>query len=121
MNKSKITDYDYIDFLIGTQRVYSCTEAERVQPDESCSPSHDAFTRQLNRLLPGTERLWSEVREHVDLRKGCLICDDSTLDKLCQPKNRTCDPSLVWQAPTGCVRHKSDHAALDGRRASSPC
>jgi hypothetical protein len=35
MNKAKVTDCDYIDFLIGTQRVYSCTEAERVQPDET--------------------------------------------------------------------------------------
>ncbi len=81
MNKSKVTDYDYIDFLIGTQKVYSCVEAERVQPDESCGPSHDAFTRQLHRLFPGTDRLWSEVQAHVDLTKGCLICDDSTLDK----------------------------------------
>jgi hypothetical protein len=81
MNKSKITDCDYIDFLIGTQKVYSCTEAERVQPDETGAPSHDAFTRQLHRLFPSTEQLWSEVFEHVDLTKGCLICDDSTLDK----------------------------------------
>ncbi len=41
MNKSKVTDYDYIDFVIGTQKVYSCTEVERVQPDESNSPAHD--------------------------------------------------------------------------------
>ena len=81
MNKSKVTDYDYIDFLIGTQKVYSCTEAERVQPYETGGPSHDAFTRHLHRLFPNTDRLWSEVREHVDLTKGCLICDDSTLDK----------------------------------------
>lgn len=81
MNKPKVTDYDYIDFLIGTQKVYSCTEAERVQPDKTGGPSHDAFTRHLHRLFPSTNRLWSEVRDHVDLTKGCLICDDSTLDK----------------------------------------
>ncbi len=65
MNKSKITDCDYINFLIGTQKVYSCTEAERVQPATEGAPSHDAFTRQLNRLLPSAARLWSEVQEHV--------------------------------------------------------
>jgi hypothetical protein len=81
MSKTKVTECDYIDFLTGTQKVYSCVEAERVQPDETDSPSHDAFTRQLHRLFPSTDRLWSEVREHIDLKKGCFICDDSTLDK----------------------------------------
>jgi hypothetical protein len=84
MNKSKITEYDYINFLIGTQKVYSCTEAERVHPDsnDESSPAHDSYIRQLHRLLPTVERLWLEVSEHVDLSKGYLICDDSTLDKL---------------------------------------
>lgn len=82
MNKSKVTEYDYIDFLIGTQKVYSCTEAERVQPGEVTGPSHDAFTRQLHRLFPTTDRLWAEAEDHVDLSKGYLIADDSTLDKL---------------------------------------
>jgi len=86
MNKPKVTDYDYINFLIGTQKVYSCVEAERVQPDETGSLSHDAFTRQLHRLFPGTDRLWLEVREHVDTAKGFLICDDSTLDKFYSKK-----------------------------------
>ena len=81
MNKAKVTEYDYINFLIGTQKVYSCTEAERVQPDENGGPSHDAYTRQLHRLFPTVERLRSEVREHADPTKGCLICDDSTSDK----------------------------------------
>ncbi len=75
MNKSKVTAYDYIDFLIGTQKVYSCTEAERVHPDERTGPSHDAFTRRLHRLFPSTDRLWTEAEEHVDLNKGYLIPD----------------------------------------------
>ena len=81
MNKPKITEYDYIDFLIGTQKVYSCTEAERVNPGEISGPSHDAYTRQLHRLFPSADRLWTEAEEHVDLKKGYLIGDDSTLDK----------------------------------------
>ena len=36
---------------------------------------------QLHRLVPTTERLWSEAQAHIDLTKGCLIIDDSTLDK----------------------------------------
>ena len=81
MNKPKVTEYDYIDFLIGTQKVYSCTEAERVGPGKNSGPSHDAYTRQLHRLFPATDRLWGESQEHVDLKKGYLLADDSTLDK----------------------------------------
>ncbi|MCW5200745.1 IS701 family transposase, partial [Desulfobulbus sp. F4] len=72
MNKAEVTDCDYIDFLIGTQRICSCTEAERVQPDETGGPPHDAFTRHLPRHFPGVDRLWAEVREHADLTGGCL-------------------------------------------------
>ncbi len=82
MNKAKVDEYDYIDFLIGTQQVYSCTEAERVNPREENRPAHDAYTRQLHRLFPTTERLWAEAKQQVDLSKGSLINDDSTLDKL---------------------------------------
>ncbi len=81
MNKVKITDYDYIDFLIGTQKVYVIAEAERVQPDTEGTPARDAFTRQLNRLLPSAARLWAEVQRYVNLIKGCLIGDDTTLEK----------------------------------------
>ena len=72
MNKSKVSEYDYIDFLIGTQRVYSSTEAE-VSPEQENGPAHDAYTRHLHRLFPTTERLWSESQAHVDLNKGFLI------------------------------------------------
>jgi hypothetical protein len=68
MNPAKVNETDYIDFLIGTQRVYSCTEAARVQPDQENAPAHDAVNRLLHRLLPTTERLWTEVKEHIDLR-----------------------------------------------------
>lgn len=81
MNKAKVDEYDYIDFLIGTQQVYSCTEAERVNPREENRPAHDAYTRQLQRLFPTTERLWQEASQQVELSKGSLIVDDSTLDK----------------------------------------
>lgn len=82
MNAPKVTPTDYIDFLIGTQRAYSCTEAERVNPDEETDPAHDAYTRMLHRLFPSSARLWSEAQAQVEMGKGCLIIDDSTLDKL---------------------------------------
>jgi len=82
MNPPKVNEYDYIDFLIGTQQVYSCTEAARVQPEAEEAPAHDAVTRLIHRLFPSPERLWQEAKEQVDLTTGILIADDSTLDKL---------------------------------------
>ena len=82
MNPPKINEYDYIDFLIGTQKVYSCTEAARVQPEQDDGPAHDAVTRLVQRLFPTTERLWQEAKAHVEVNKGVLIVDDSTLDKM---------------------------------------
>lgn len=81
MNPPKVNEYDYIDFLIGTQQAYSCTEAARVQPEAEDGPAHDAITRLIHRLFPSTERLWQEAKEHVELTAGILIADDSTLDK----------------------------------------
>ena len=68
--------------MIGTQQVYSCTEAERVAPEQENKPAHDAYTRQLHRLFPTSERLWLEAKEQINLNQGAFILDDSTLDKL---------------------------------------
>lgn len=81
MNPPKVNEYDYIDFLIGTQQAYSCTEAARVQPETEDAPAHDAITRLIHRLFPSSERLWQEAKEQVNLTTGILIIDDSTLDK----------------------------------------
>jgi DDE family transposase len=82
MNAPKCNEYDYIDFLIATPKVYSCTEAARVQPDEDDAPaSHDSFTRLLQRLEPSSEVLWEESRHQVSCSTGILVLDDSTLDK----------------------------------------
>jgi hypothetical protein len=81
MNPPKFDEYDYINFLIATPKVFSCTEAERVQPDGENSPSHDAITRFLRRFSRDSSSLWDESAEFVDLKRGILVLDDSTLDK----------------------------------------
>jgi hypothetical protein len=81
MNPPKVNEYDYINFLIATQKAYSCTEAERVQPASERSPAHDAITRLLHRMEPSTQTLWQEAQQHVSLDSGILVIDDSTLDK----------------------------------------
>lgn len=81
MNPPKVNESDYINFLIATQKAYSCTEAERVQPASDASPAHDAITRLLHRLEPSTTALWQEAQPQVDKTCGILVVDDSTLDK----------------------------------------
>lgn len=81
MNPPKCNESDYINFLIATQKVFSCTEAGKVQPDTSDAPSHDSVNRLLYRLCPDTDALRNEAGQFADLNKGVLIVDDSTLDK----------------------------------------
>lgn len=81
MNLPKVTDEDYINFIIATPRDVTATEAERVQPASQDAPAHDAFTRLLQRLEPDPETLWQEAKTQIDLRSGSLVLDDSTLEK----------------------------------------
>jgi putative transposase len=81
MNKPKCNEYDYINFLIATQKAYTCTEAAKVQPLRQEAPYHDSLNRLLYRSDSSTEALWKEAKEHVNLNEGVLILDDSTLDK----------------------------------------
>ena len=79
MNPPKYNDIDYINFLVGTQKSYSCLEAEKVQPQTDDSPAHDSITRLLHRDEPDTGKLWHESKSQVKLKSGILVIDDSTL------------------------------------------
>ena len=81
MNPPKCDDLDYVHFLIAAQRVFTCTEAARCQPESARSPAHDTFTRLLSRKPPDTGALWEEVRGLVRLDEGVLVLDDTALDK----------------------------------------
>ena len=81
MNEPKVTDLDYITFLVAAQGVVSCTEGARVQPDEPGRAAHDALNRLLYRLEPDTTPLWQEAEALVERSRGLLIIDDTTLDK----------------------------------------
>jgi hypothetical protein len=56
MNPPKVTDADYINFIIATPRDVTATEAGRVQPESKDAPAHDAFTRLLHALNPMPKR-----------------------------------------------------------------
>ncbi len=81
MNLPKVSDEEYINFLIATPRACSGTEAARTSPAQESPPAHDAFTRLLHRLEPDAATLWREASTQVALRQGILVIDDSTLDK----------------------------------------
>ena len=81
MNPAKCYDLDYIHVLIASADVFTCTEAARCQPAGENNPSHDAFTRLLQRQPPDTDALWDDVSDIVQPQDGFLVIDDSTLDK----------------------------------------
>jgi len=81
MNKAKCNEYDYINFLVAAQTVFSATEAARSHPGHENSAAHDAYTRLLQRIPPDTAALWREVKPLVKRKQGVLGIDDSTLDK----------------------------------------
>ncbi len=57
MNPPKYNAIDSINFLIATQKAYSCSEAEHVQLPSKDRPSHDAVNRLLHRLEPDPQQL----------------------------------------------------------------
>jgi len=135
MNPAKVNEYDYINFLIAAQKVFSTTEAARTHPTGEKQVAHDAYTRLLQRIPPDSEALWEEVKPHSLPSSGVLVLDDTTLDK---PYARQMElvsrhwsgkhhrvvqginlVSLVWTIGQGAVRLPCDfriyHKATDGQ------
>lgn len=81
MNAAKCDAYDYINFLVAAQQVFSAVEAAKAPPGGATAPAHDAYTRLLQRIPPDSEALWREVHPLVNPESGVLVIDDSTLDK----------------------------------------
>ncbi len=81
MNPPESDEYDYINFLIATPEVFSCSEAERVQPEAANPPSHDAVTRFLRRLSNDSSLLRNESSMFADSKRGISVSDDSAPDK----------------------------------------
>jgi putative transposase len=93
MNPPRWDDLDSIPFRIAAQKDFTGTEAARCAPEGERAPAHDAFTRLLPRQPPDTEALWQEAKAFVDVGKGLLVLDDTTLDKpYAQKMDRVTDP-----------------------------
>src|SRR5579862_7719321 len=78
---AKLSDLDYIQFLLAAQTAFSCVEAAKTDGASDQPPAHDAYTRLLTRQPPDTEALWIETHPFVNKKTGLLVLDDSTLDK----------------------------------------
>lgn len=72
MNAPRCSEIDYIAFLLAAQRVFSCTEAARSQPETPMAPAHDAINRLLTREPPfpsmegkDTAALWAPLSPPV--------------------------------------------------------
>jgi len=81
MNPPKCDEQEYMNFLLGSPKVVTATEAARVQASKEDPAHHDAYTRLLHRLEPEAHVLWEEAKGHVSLGEGILVLDDTTLDK----------------------------------------
>src|SRR3954470_15543178 len=81
MNAPKCNEYDYINFLVAAQKVFSASEAARTHPEGEGVAAHDAYTRLLQRIPPDSAALWEEVEPCIDMTMGMLVIDDTTLDK----------------------------------------
>jgi putative transposase len=78
VNSPKVNEVDYIQFLIAAQKAFTCCEASRCQQDLI---AHDSFVGLLSRQPTNTAALWQEVQPLVHRKTGCLVIDDTTLDK----------------------------------------
>jgi hypothetical protein len=69
----------YSEFLIATQKQYSCTELENVSPDDQMA--HDCINRWLNDSEYTPDMLWGSVEKGIEKDCGYLVFDDTLVDK----------------------------------------
>jgi putative transposase len=67
---------------MASPKVFSCTEAGKVQPDQENGPAHDPINRLLHRLPANAKALRDEAARFADPMSGVLIADDPTSDRL---------------------------------------
>ena len=81
MTAKRVSEEEYIQFLLATPGRATCTEAERTFREGTLDAAHDAYNRLLYRQPRDTEALWQEASGLVSATEGVLVIDDSTLDK----------------------------------------
>ena len=82
VHKIKISDYNYINFLVAATCDVSCVKAAECYSSKGIVVSHDTFNRFLTRQSLTPETLWDEVAPYVEKRSGWLVLDDTVIDKI---------------------------------------
>lgn len=83
MTKShRITEIDYINFLVAANCDVSCVKAAECYSDNGIVVAHDKINRFLTRQSLTPETLWEEVAPLIEKRNGWLILDDTVIDKI---------------------------------------
>jgi len=78
----KITDLDYINFLVAAQCDVSCVKAAECYSVNGLVVAHDKINRFLTRQSLTPETLWNEVEPYIEKRSRWLIVDDTVIDKI---------------------------------------
>lgn len=117
MNPPRVSDEDYINFLLASQGRYTCTEAARSQPadeeEKVIRPSHDSFTRLLLRTPQDTGELWEDAKPMVKKNSGVLVLDDTTLDKPYSKKIALVTNHWSGEAQRHCEGYQPHHPSMD--------
>ncbi|MDM8540262.1 hypothetical protein QUF90_04170 [Desulfococcaceae bacterium HSG9] len=113
MNPPECNEYDYINFQTATPKVYTCTEAERVQPDYEKGPSHDSINRLLHRLPADAASLREESRLFIKQNEGVPGTGRFHSGLTVCSENRAGRASSVRKASPGCKRNQSGIFAPD--------
>lgn len=73
----------YSTFLLANQNRYSGLEL----PKTVTGIAHDSVSRWLSKFDSKPQELWNQVKDLVSPKNGCLVVDDTTLDKRYSKEN----------------------------------
>ena len=71
--EAKCNENHYIDFLVATQKSYSCLEAEKTLGQVDKAFAHDALNRLLQRLQPSPSRRYIQYVGYFSSAKDQVL------------------------------------------------
>ena len=75
------SSHDYINFLISSYGDVSCVKVAECFSESGIPLSHDTINRFLTKMPLPLDTLWGEVEPFIDKYNGCLVVDDTIIDK----------------------------------------
>ena len=87
LQSQKVDPIQYVSFIIASYLSCTCTKVSKCLSAIDPTVAHDAVKRMLERQSQYTETLKSFAEPYLSKKGGCLILDDSTLDKFYSKTN----------------------------------